>query len=216
MTTSTDTSAFSLPNPNHQVTVKLDSTNYLRWLTQFNPILRSNDLLDIVDGSEPCPQPTLTDDQDKEIPNPEFHLWNKKDQCILSWINVTRSENLLSTVYRLNTSRQVWTVIGSRFASQSRSHISHLKKQLQNLHQGAKSCSEYVRNAKIWSDELAAVGKPIADEDLISFIVNGLNSQIFVASFQAEPIYTNDSKPHIWANFFLLSTVNNCAAKLDL
>jgi hypothetical protein len=63
-----------------------------------------------------------------------------------------------------------------------------------------------VQNAKIWSDELAAVGKPIADEDLISFIVNGLNSQIFLASFQAEPIsiyiYTNDGKPHIWANFF--------------
>jgi hypothetical protein len=175
MATSTDTSAFSLPNPNHQVTVKLDSTNYLRWLTQFNPILRSNDLMGIVDGSEPCPQPTLTDDQGKEIPNPEFRLWNRKDQCILSWINVTLSEKVLSTVYGLNTSRQVWTALASRFASQSRSHISHLKKQLQNLHQGAKSCSEYLQNAKIWSDELAAVGKPIADEDLISFIVNGLN-----------------------------------------
>jgi hypothetical protein len=43
------------------------------------------------------------------------------------------------------------------------------------LHQGAKSCSEYLQNAKNWSDELAVVGKPIADEDLISLIVNGLN-----------------------------------------
>jgi hypothetical protein len=89
MATSTDTSAFSLPNPNHQVIVKLDSTNYLRWLTQFDLILRNNDLMGIVDRFELCPQHSLTDDQGKEVPNPKFRVWNRKDQCILSWINAT-------------------------------------------------------------------------------------------------------------------------------
>jgi hypothetical protein len=32
-----------------------------------------------------------------------------------------------------------------------------------------------LQNAKIWSDELATGGKPMGDEDLVSFIVNGIN-----------------------------------------
>jgi hypothetical protein len=37
------------------------------------------------------------------------------------------------------------------------------------------TCSEYIQSAKLYSDQLAAVGKPIPDEDLISFLLNGLN-----------------------------------------
>jgi hypothetical protein len=58
---------------------------------------------------------------------------------------------------------------------QSLSRITHLKKQLQSLHQGSKSSLEYMQNAKIWADQFVVVGKPIANEDLISFIINGFN-----------------------------------------
>jgi hypothetical protein len=37
------------------------------------------------------------------------------------------------------------------------------------------SCSEYLQVAKIWADQLTDVGHPIDDEDLISFIISGLN-----------------------------------------
>lgn len=104
------------------------------------------------------------------------------------------SQKVLSTVYGLNTSRQVWAALASRFASQSRSHISHLKKQLQSLHQGAQSCSEYLQKAKLLADQLAVVSKPIDDEDLITFIINGLNP-----SFNSLiPVYnyaTRDKQP---------------------
>jgi hypothetical protein len=46
---------------------------------------------------------------------------------------------------------------------------------LLSLHQGSLTCSEYIQSAKVWSDQLEAVGKPIPDEDLISFLLNGLN-----------------------------------------
>jgi hypothetical protein len=113
--------------------------------------------------------------QGQATPNPEYSVWIKKDQHLLSWINASLSEKVLSTVYGLNTSRQVWTALANRFASQSRTHISHIKQQLQNLRQGSKSCSEYLQSAKAWSDQLAVIGKPLDDEDLISVITNGLN-----------------------------------------
>ena len=92
---------------------------------------------------------------------------------------------MLSTVYGLNTSRQVWTTLANRFASQSRTHVSHIKQQLQNLCQGSKSCLEYMQLAKSWSDQLVVIGKPLDDEDLISVITNGLNPTFihFVTTF---------------------------------
>jgi hypothetical protein len=63
---------FTPPNTNQTDSLKLDNNNYLMWLTQVLPILRTHDLMGIVDGSEPCPQKHITDDKGKEIPNPEF------------------------------------------------------------------------------------------------------------------------------------------------
>jgi hypothetical protein len=55
-----------------------------------------------------------------------------------------------------------------------------LKRQLQTLWQGSKSCSEYLKNAKSWANQLAAIGKPIDDEDLISYIISGVNPSFIV------------------------------------
>ncbi|KAF5455849.1 hypothetical protein F2P56_025384 [Juglans regia] len=70
----------------------------------------------------------------------------------------------------------VWSTLASRFAPQSRSRISHLKRQLQTLQQGTKNCSDYLILAKNWSDQLTAAGKPVDEEDLISYVIGGLNS----------------------------------------
>jgi hypothetical protein len=63
--------------------------------------------------------------------------------------------------------------------------VSHLKRQLQSLHQGSKSYAEYLKIAKTWANQLAIIGKPTDDEDLISFIISGLNPNFnsFVTSY---------------------------------
>jgi hypothetical protein len=167
--------AFTLPNLTHFTSIKLEGPNYLAWTTQLAPILKTHDLMGIVDGSEPCPPQFLLGDDGKEISNPAHSIWQKKDQYVLSWINVHLSELVLSTIYGLQTSQQVWTSLATKFASSTRSHVSHLKRQLQSLRQGSKSCSEYLKNAQSLSNQLAAIGKPIDDEDLISYIISGLN-----------------------------------------
>jgi hypothetical protein len=104
------------------------------------------------------------------------------------------SEAVLSTVYGLHTSKQVWMALTKRFASQSRSHISQLKRQIQGLQQGSKSCTEYLKSAKSYADQLAAVGKPIDDEDLVSFIMSGLNPS-FNSFVTAYTVATRDHSP---------------------
>jgi len=85
----------------------------------------------------------------------------------------------------METSQQVWTALQTHFSTQSRSRISHLKHQLQALTQGTKSCSEYLENAKHLADQLARAGKPVDDQDLISFLLSGLPFTYtpFVTSF---------------------------------
>jgi hypothetical protein len=173
----------TLPSPNLNFHEKLEGPNYIGWLTQFLPILRSTDSMGIIDGSEPCPPKFLADNSD--TPNPEFALWQRRDQTILSWINITLSKKVLSSIYGLDTSRQVWLALANQFANQSKTRIANLKKKLQSLHQGSKSCSEYIQAAKEYSDQLAAAGKPIPDEDLITYLTNGLNPSFnsFITSF---------------------------------
>ena len=59
----------------------------------------------------------LVDAEGKKTLNPKFTLWTKKDKYLLSWINFTLSEDILSTVYGLYTSKQVWTALDNRFAT---------------------------------------------------------------------------------------------------
>ena len=101
--------SYSFPTINHLISVKLDGSNYLGWVSKFLPVLRSNDLLGIVDGSEPCPPKFLVDSngQTTSTADPKFLLWNKKDLYLLSWLNATLSETILPTVFGLNTSKEV-------------------------------------------------------------------------------------------------------------
>jgi hypothetical protein len=144
-------------------------------LTQILPILRTYDLIGIFDGSEPSPQKNITTDQGKEVLNPEFIDWNKKDQFLLSVIAASLSEKVLAIVYGLHTSSQAWTALATKFASKSKSRISLLKKQLQNLSQGPQTYYDYLQSTKLLADQLDAAGNPISDEEVISSIINGLN-----------------------------------------
>ena len=64
--------AFSPPNTTLNSLLKLDGGNYTSWVTQIHPILRTYDLMGIIDGLETCPPKMTTDDNGKEIPNPEY------------------------------------------------------------------------------------------------------------------------------------------------
>jgi hypothetical protein len=55
-------------------------------------------------GSKPCPPKFLSDDINKQTLNSEFTIWQRKDHTILSWINITLSKKVLSTIYGLDTS----------------------------------------------------------------------------------------------------------------
>jgi hypothetical protein len=109
--------------------------SYLNWVSQFTPILKSYELMGIVDGTESCPSKFMCDESRKLTSNvsPVHSLCQKNDQYIVSWFTTTLSNSVLSSIYGLNIARQVWTTLASQFASQLKARTSYLKKQLQSL-----------------------------------------------------------------------------------
>jgi len=176
-------STFTLPNTTHLAPTKLDDHNYLAWEFQFQPILKTYGLMGIVDGSEPCPPkflPSATGsfaDKEQLSLNPEYVIWDRKDQFILSWFIATLTEKVVPTIYGMTTTKQARNALANRYANPSRSRINQLRRQLQMLHQGTKCCAEFLCTAKMLADQLAIIGKPVGDDDLISYIVGGLKPQ---------------------------------------
>nr|CAN67565.1 hypothetical protein VITISV_020484 [Vitis vinifera] len=122
------------PSP---VSFKLEGPNYLGWQSLFLPFLRSNSLLEFVDGSKPTPNKDLPDN----TLNPTYGIWFRKDQALLGCIPSSIIETLVSILYGLDSSRPIL---------------------------------DYLQTAKALADQLAAAGKPVDDQDLISYIIDGL------------------------------------------
>ncbi|KAF3681933.1 Auxin-induced protein 10A5 [Capsicum annuum] len=72
----------SSPSLAHQLPLKLTSSNFLLWKTQFLPMVRGCGLGHRIDGSQMIPDQFLSDNQ----PNPAYPVWVIEDQLVLSWI----------------------------------------------------------------------------------------------------------------------------------
>lgn len=81
---------------------------------------------------------------------------------------------LIPTPGRTTTSPTAWQLLANTYAKPSRGHIRQLKEKLKRLTKGTKSVSAYMQAIKTRSDELALLGKPVDDDDLIYHLFEGL------------------------------------------
>ncbi|CAL5343183.1 unnamed protein product [Camellia sinensis] len=93
-----------ISNPNSLITVKLDSSNYIIWRSQFLNFLRATDLLGFVTSTHPCPSLKIKDANGAEVFNPKFTIWTTIDTHLLSCITATLSPAIFSCVLHLQRS----------------------------------------------------------------------------------------------------------------
>jgi hypothetical protein len=123
-----------MPNVTQLGGIKLEGPNCLWWVAQFQPILCGYDLQGLLDGTDPCPPKLIANaTSDAEIQNPAYVAWLRRDRQLLNLIICALAPSLVPSMYGLKTSRLAWSNLATRFAAQSRSRISHLKRQLQSL-----------------------------------------------------------------------------------
>jgi transposase InsO family protein len=165
-----------LSNMSNLMSVKLDSSNFIVWKHQLSSILKAYSMIDFVDGTIPSPSRFLTDAEGNltSAANPEFKIWNTRDQALLTLINSTLSTPVLSMVVGHNSAQAVGKTLEQRFTSTSRANVLNLKIELHNLKKGGESVNSYLQKVKNTRDKLVAVGILIDNEELLHIILKGL------------------------------------------
>ena len=72
------------------------------------------------------------------------------------------------------TAAGVWQALVESFSAQSRARQIQLRSAIGNAGKGDLSAAAYFTKMKGLADELAAAGKPLEEDDIVSHIVEGL------------------------------------------
>ena len=178
------------------VSEKLTRDNFVLWKAQFLPAVRGAQLMGILDGKIPQPPKTVEDDKKQQVPNPEYDSWIVKDQQLLSYLLNSITKEVLASVATVTSSAEAWESLETMFSAQSRVRVTNLRMQLANIKKGGMSTEAYFNKMRKIKDELAAAGKPVHDDEVVSHILNGLDYDYnpFVSSMlgRVEPISLND------------------------
>ncbi|KAJ4758161.1 polyprotein [Rhynchospora pubera] len=170
---------------------KLSRNNFLAWKSQIEPLLHAYGLGDFLVSPHPPPVSTASSSGVMQQ-NPSYLAWYKQDQMILAWIRASLSEQVLAQVVSCATSGDLWHHLSQSFSATSRARLTDLKKQLQNATKGSTSCSDFIHKIRSISDELAFVGAPIPDQDLVLTVLGGLgseyNSFVVAINTRLEPV----------------------------
>ncbi|KAI4331985.1 hypothetical protein L6164_016928 [Bauhinia variegata] len=118
----------------------------------------------------------LHSDKDN-VPNPEYLLWYRQDQILLSAILESCSETIQPLISSANTAREAWDRLTLSYANSSRSQIISLKSKLAQNSQGTKSIAEFLTEMRSIADELALAQHPMAEDDLIVHILTQLGNE---------------------------------------
>jgi hypothetical protein len=135
---------------------------------------------------------TLGDDKKTKMYNPEHAIFEAKQQQVLNFLLTSLSKDMLEYVATYTTPHKVWDTLVAMAASQSRARVINTQMALSTTRRGSMPIAQYVGKMKLLADDMAYAGKKLDDEDLVSYILAGLDSDfdsvISVVAVRAKPI----------------------------
>ncbi|XP_076918555.1 uncharacterized protein LOC143579026 [Bidens hawaiensis] len=182
--------AFSTTDKNahntHKFGFTLSPTNYGYWKQMIQPFLVTNNLFSYVDGTIPCPSPTVqpaaaASGKDDAVPppqpNPSFATWVSNDAHVRMLIISTISEAAFQHVQG-TTSRDLWLALECAYAPHTSSREYTLKTQILKIQmKGDETASAYLTRAQQYADALANIGEPMKEKDLVMLVISGLREE---------------------------------------
>ncbi|KAJ0034448.1 hypothetical protein Pint_25957 [Pistacia integerrima] len=146
-------------NVGNFITLRLTPNNYPLWREQALALAESQELVGHLTNEDPAP--------------------NKYSNRLLRrWIIGTLSEEALSPVVGLDTAYAVWEALKNAYAQESQEREFTLRQQLTYLRkEDHTTITEHIRTFKGLCDNLAAIRKPIPDQEKVFCPLTSLGPQ---------------------------------------
>jgi len=139
--------------------------------------IRGAQLVSYLDPDREQPEQKLRDKDGKptDVPNPACGTDKARDSQVLSFIFNSISAPVMIQVAHCDTAAEAWAAIREIFISQTQAHVVNTRIALSTTKKGNSTMSEYIGRMKALGDEMASVGKPLTDDDMVSYILAGLD-----------------------------------------
>jgi hypothetical protein len=176
---SSSTTTTTNPLLGHVVTAKLSKNNHLLWKAHVLPVVRGERLEGYLTGvAKMLDEFIITTDGDKEVktPNLAHENWVVVGQQILSFLLSSVTRDVLQQVSTCKTAAAAaWNTIERSFGSLTRMRAVNTRLALATTQKGNMSMTEYINKLCALGDEMVSAGKPLYDEDMVSYILVGLD-----------------------------------------
>ena len=160
-----------------QMPFKLSKMNYASWRAQFTNLLFGYDLLGFLDDTTPCPLETILQfGSTTSISNPECKLWKQQDRLILYVILASITWVVAPLISSATTSHEAWQKLEITFANRLRTRMLSLRNIMMKTTKGSQSITEYMQTIKIITNDLAFMGYPLSEDEIILHVFNGLDN----------------------------------------
>lgn len=173
--------ATASPSPFGQpVEEKLGRNNFLLWKTQVLPAVRGAQMMGYLDGTT-APPARLIDVKEGEkvvkATNLEYTKWVVADQQVLSYLLSSLMREILTLVVSIETAAELWRTLENMLCSQTRARSFNTRVAMTTTRKGNLKITDYINRIKSFSDEMAAAGKPMDDEEIVAYILAGLDEE---------------------------------------
>jgi hypothetical protein len=85
------------------------------------------------------------------------------------------SPDIPSHVIGVDSTAEAWSIIDNMFKTAPHSKVQHLRSTLNDTKKLQMSADDYYTKMKEFGSELAAVGKPLDEDELIGYMLRGLD-----------------------------------------
>jgi hypothetical protein len=197
---STSSSMYGLESMlTHPVSEKLARHNHATWKAQVMATMSGARLEGYLTGKTPKPTGEINSkDGNKafKVANPAYEDWWAADQQVLSFLLASISKDVLIQVAVKKTSAEAWQKIEAMFSSQTRVRVVNTRLALATTHKGNMTVAVYIGKMHSLGDQMAAAGRTLEDDELVEYILIGLNEEydslISVVLAQRDPISVSE------------------------
>jgi hypothetical protein len=160
------------------ISEKFTKSNYPLWHAQVMLPIHAAQLEDFLTGDEKHLEKDITvmiDEKSVKQRNPAYMAWMARDQTILGYLLSSLTCETLMHVSRCTSSAQAWRMLADLYSSQSQAHAINVRIALMMTKKLHLSVLDYYAKMCHYADELAAIGAPQHDDELVAYILAGLD-----------------------------------------